>query len=118
MDIVRLGKNLVEIDKHIRIESGPWRKQAKATEELLKNNVTASHYKEGAIDALNKPIVIGETMNYIDWKNPERCYNVYKLEEETVKDKDEQNVVIERFMPVSVHDNYEAALTAAIALAE
>jgi len=117
MDIVRVSKTLVQINDNIRIESGPLRKKAKATKELLKNSVTAGHYKEGAIDSLNKPIVLGEDMDYIDWKNPERCFNVYKIGEETCKDKDEKDVVIERYFPVSVHEDYEEALTAAMKLA-
>ena len=118
MDIVRLGKNLTEIDKCIRVESGPPRKKGIATDKLLDNLVTASHYQVGNFDAYGKVIEHGKEMDYVDWKTEEVVFNVYELKEEIHLDKDDEEVVVERFMPDSVHPDYEAALTAAIALAE
>ena len=42
---------LIVIGKTIRVESGPARKTAIATKELLDDKVTAEHYKVGALDA-------------------------------------------------------------------
>jgi hypothetical protein len=72
----------IKISESIVIESGPAKKKAIATEELLSDAVTAGHYKAGMrkitkpdgsvvekpyVDAMNKPIVLGEEMTYLDW---------------------------------------------------
>lgn len=118
MDIVKLNDNLTEINKIVRVEIGPLRKKATATKELLDNLVTASHYKEGAIDALGKTIVLDKVINYIDWKSNERCWYLYQKEEEIVVDKDNKNVTIERFNRKGDYTTYEEALGEAIKLVE
>jgi hypothetical protein len=57
----------ISISETVVIESGPAKKKAIATEELLSDAVTAGHYKAGAKDAMYKSIVIGQEMTYLDW---------------------------------------------------
>ena len=73
--------NLIEIDNKVRVEAGPVRKRAVATEALLSDDVTSAHYKVGSPDALNKIIELGQPMDYIDWKSPARVFYVYQLDE-------------------------------------
>ena len=118
MDIVRLSDTITEIDKCIRVEPGPMRKKGLATDKLLDNDVTASHYQVGNFDSMGQVIEHGKEMEYIDWKSDERVFNVYELTEETHVDKDGEEVIVERFAKDSDYPDYEAALTKAIALAE
>ena len=92
MKITRTNDDRFEIvtdKKKARIERGPRKITAKATKELLSDDVTASHYFAGerdtpagavgignkkpekivGLDANGKQIKIGEDMTYIDWKN-------------------------------------------------
>jgi len=62
-----MNSESIKISETIVIESGPAKKKAIATEELLSDAVTAGHYKVGGRDAMNKPIVLGEEMTYLDW---------------------------------------------------
>lgn len=108
MKIKELSDILVEItsgDSVARIERGPQRKRAKATDELLSDEVTATHYAVGKPDALNKPIEKGKDMDYIDWKAPksEHVWYVYLLEDG-------------RFQPKSNHANRDDAMSAATEL--
>lgn len=80
MTVVEINETLTEIDGRVRIESGPKRVVAVATNELLDDEVTASHYAAGKKDAVGKPIVLGEEMTYIDWMG-ERGWYVYELVE-------------------------------------
>lgn len=87
----------------IRIEAGPVRRQAVATEALLSEEVTAGHYQVGRPDSMGKPIVLGEPMNYIDWKGAEVAWYVYRHDGE-------------RYQPAGVEASEEAAVQAAAAL--
>lgn len=59
--------DLITIGDRVRIEKGPPLLTATATEALLSNEATASHYEVGKLDALGKPIVLGEEFAYLDW---------------------------------------------------
>jgi hypothetical protein len=78
MQFKKLSPTLTEIDGAVRVESGPVRKHAIATTDLLSDAVTAAHYKVGGRDALGKPIKIGEPMDYIDWLSSDRAWYVYQ----------------------------------------
>ena len=81
---------LIQVRDTVRVEFGPVRKTAVATEELLSNSKTAGHYYAGmgvdpmtkqlkqGIDAFAKPIVLGEEMTYIDYKGV-GAFHVYEL---------------------------------------
>ncbi len=108
MNIVTTG-NITDIDDVYRIEPGPVRKKAVASEELLSDEVTARHYFAGVrkepaydregklrtdpdgkpvyiehvgVDANGRQIKLGEEMEYIDWKSKDRTYYVYKRDED------------------------------------
>lgn len=62
-----------------RVEQGPKTKTAIATEELLSDAKTATHYQVGERDAVGKIIVLGEPMTYHDWlPGGDRIWKVYK----------------------------------------
>lgn len=42
-----MKREMIEVGAMIRVENGPARKTSIATEELLDNSVTASHYQVG-----------------------------------------------------------------------
>lgn len=108
-DIKKISDTITEIDGKVRIESGPARLRAKATKELLSDDVTATHYKVGAIDAVGKKIELGKEMTYIDWKSRDVVFYIYKL------GKDDEGV--QRWLPAAdPQPNYESALTKALAL--
>lgn len=96
-DIRREG-TLIEIDGKVRIEPGPVLLQAKATEELLDNAVTAEHYQPGAFDALSKPIELGKTMSYLDWNGHKAgtegatAFYVYQLDKLTAEELKEREI--------------------------
>lgn len=69
---------IVQLSDKYRAESGPVRKEAVATTELLSNEVTAEHYQEGKFDAMGKTIKLGEKMTYLDYRNA-RCWYLYEL---------------------------------------
>lgn len=104
MHIVQLNPTLTEIDGKVRVEIGPPRKREVATEELLSDEVTASHYQVGKPDALNKPIVIGEEMDYLDWKGL-WVYHVYVLRDG-------------KWQYVSTADNRDQAIADAVQLSQ
>lgn len=135
---------LIDVSETVRIESGPARKRAKASADLLDNKVTASHYlpprpatkaeiadpsalTEGKQffyrDAMGKPIKLGETMDYIDWLAPddEHVWTVYQADSDSLiieTDDDGNKIELPRFMPISVHATRAEAETAAAALDE
>lgn len=74
MDIVRINEDLLQVGDKVRIERGPERKTETATEDLLNNDVTATHYAAGAPDADGNAIVIGQPMVYVDWLGPRGFY--------------------------------------------
>ena len=79
MGVQRINESLYELaDGAYRIELSVITRTATATEELLSNDVTATHYVAGARDATGKLIVIGEQMTYHDWLGKEREWRVYK----------------------------------------
>ncbi|HEV7286500.1 MAG TPA: hypothetical protein VGN75_16720 [Kaistia sp.] len=82
MNIVKLNDDLSEIDGKVRVERGPARKTGKATEALLSDDRTLSHYQVGALDAAGQPIVLGKTMAYLDWLADKGFY-VFGLAEPT-----------------------------------
>lgn len=97
---------LIDLPGGLRVESGPLRKRDVASEALLSDRVTAVHYKAGAVDAMSKPIAIGEEMDYIDWLNRnEKAWNLYREEEG-------------RFAIKGVFATEQEALTAAFNLAK
>ena len=71
--------NILQIGDKFRIEPGPRRCVAVATEELLDNSVTAPHYAllvddtpdgeppRPGVDAAGEPIELGKEMTYLDW---------------------------------------------------
>lgn len=96
-DIRREG-TLIEIDGKVRIEPGPVLVQAKATEELLDDTLTAEHYREGAYDAMAKPIELGKPMHYLDWNGHKAgtdgstCFYVYQLDKLTAEELEEAEI--------------------------
>lgn len=108
MNIEKINNELTKIDNDkIRINSGPIRKTEKATKELLDNKNTAEHYQVGNFDANGDIIEIGKSMHYLDYKNIKKVWYIYQHNGE-------------RFIRVDDigFDNYEAALGAAIELAQ
>ena len=71
---------MIQIGAGVRIESGPARKTAIATKELLDDRVTARHYRNGAKDALGKRIELGKPMDYLDYRSGPVWY-VYQEED-------------------------------------
>lgn len=88
------NESLVQVNDRIRVEWGPARKKAKATEELLSDQKTAPHYKVGTKDALGKPIKVGEDMDYLDYKADYVWYiYILQLEEGPLSDQERQLIV-------------------------
>ena len=102
MDIkITFNGDIISLGDKVRIERGHCRRNAVATKELLSNDVTAAHYFAGmrkvseggktvekvGIDALGKPIVLGEPMDYIDWKSPERAWYLYQMDKDGIWQK-------------------------------
>jgi hypothetical protein len=73
-----MKREMIEIGTTIRVENGPARKTAVATEELLDDAVTASHYQVGSLDAMGKKIVLGKPMTYLDYLAEDVWY-IYQL---------------------------------------
>lgn len=81
--IRQINDDLIHIDDTVVLERGPRRLSAMATDALLSDEVTASHYQVGRPDALGKPIVLGEPMTYLDWnafRQGVGKWYVYKLD--------------------------------------
>lgn len=90
VEVKKVSDTITSVGDNVRIETGPVRKRAVATKELL-GDATASHYHlpiteevdgkkevKVAIDALGKPIEEGKEFDYIDWRNDARAYYVYQ----------------------------------------
>ncbi|MBE3063853.1 MAG: hypothetical protein IMZ69_02400 [Spirochaetes bacterium] len=127
-----MKREMIEIGTTIRVENGPARKTAIATEELLDDAVTVSHYHIGLKDALGKVIVLGEPMTYLDYRGEDVWY-VYQLQEvgvnaagevllpdskhilKTGREPEDREAVrtVEKWIPVAVETTKERALTAA-----
>lgn len=118
--------DIVEINGAVRIEPGHVRRRAVATEELLSNQRTASHYHAPIVtkdanpetgevtevvtyakDAKGKEIKLGEEFDYIDYKSDEQQFNVYVW-------RDDGKGTM-RWMPdIPAAPSYEAAMEAAV----
>ncbi|MBE3088019.1 MAG: hypothetical protein IMZ71_02735 [Chloroflexi bacterium] len=127
-----MKREMIEIGTTIRVENGPARKTAIATEELLDNKVIASHYQAGLKDALGKVIILGEPMTYLDYRG-ELVWYIYQLQEvgvnaegevllpdskhilKTGREPEDRKAVktVEKWLPVAVETTKELALTAA-----
>lgn len=98
----------IQISPSLRIEDGPARKRAVATEELLA--AIRRDYRERMIGADGKKIVLGAEMEYLDWFGP-RVWYLYRWDAKA-----------ERWL--HAHDCYqpfptqEAAIQAAFAMKE
>tara|TARA_Y100001951_G_scaffold102557_1_gene109413 strand:- start:454 stop:891 length:438 start_codon:yes stop_codon:yes gene_type:complete len=133
--------NIIRIEDKsaVRIEPGPRRKREKVTEKLLDDAVTAKHYQVGAKDALGKKITIGETMDYLDWRNRESdpvfyvyrktdvfadpdAYPQYQPPEgrDPGEKRDDGEFIFPRFrwLPVGEYDSEEEAVAAGEAIAK
>lgn len=86
------NEDIINVGSNYRIEVGPAVATAIATEELLHDDNTASHYHapierdDGGIsyakDRLGNPIIIGEEFSYLDWgganADGKRVYYIYE----------------------------------------
>ena len=95
---------LIQISDRVRIETGPERKTAIATEELLDNAVTHSLYQVGVFDSAGNTIVLGQEMEYLDHYGPKVFY-VYRKDE------------TDRYQPMGFYDTAKDAVAAAEKLA-
>ncbi|MCX5570630.1 MULTISPECIES: hypothetical protein [Kaistia] len=94
METIRINEDLIEIGGKARVERGPARKTAEATEALLSNENTAAHYQVSQPvlnedgeqigwshrDALGQPILLGQPMAYLDWLAGRNVFYVYLLD--------------------------------------
>lgn len=140
VDIRRDESGIIHIGDKVRIEAGPRIKTAEATKELLDDTVTASHYQpprratreelddpailtEGKdrlfLDALGKPIQLGEQLTYVDWLAPadEHVFNVYTWGERPDYDPD-KHPQREIWNKVDIKDTELEAIGVAIELAK
>ncbi len=78
MSITYINEDLIDIGGKVRVERGPARKAGKATEALLSDDKTLSHYQIGRLDAVGNVIEAGKTFTYLDWLGPKGWY-VYVL---------------------------------------
>lgn len=75
---VALNERLFVFDDVVAVEYGAVYKTEIATEELLSDTKTASHYVVGAPDAAGNEIVLGQPMTYVDWLG-DHAWFVYRL---------------------------------------
>lgn len=101
-----------QISPDVRVEQGPARREAIATEDVFKRPGIQGKYRLNGPDAMGKRIVAGKPFIYLDRAGPWVWY-VYRLEQ--VQDRDAR--VTERYVPKSVHEDREAAFTEARRLA-
>jgi hypothetical protein len=116
MDIKRSESGMIELNGKVRIERSPPRRQEIATEALLSDEVTASHYAVGLPDALGKIIALGEPFDFIDFKAEKPVFTVYLLTE-VIDEVAGAKIKNLRFLPKGVRETEEAALSQAIPLA-
>lgn len=101
--------NIMQIGENVRIETGPIRKVAKATLELLDNEVTASHYQPDALDAVGQPIELGSDMTYLDWNGHQlgtegaTGYYVYGLRARTADERKALEIADDATDPDQTH---------------
>jgi hypothetical protein len=96
-----------QISPRVRVEPGPVRRTAVASEELLADEATAKHYQVGRRDAAGEPIELGKEMTYLDYRGA-RVFKVYLLSEAGDG---------ERYVWQSEHPQFEDAVVAATKLA-
>ena len=78
-----------EVPGIVRVEMAKPYRTVVATEDLLDDKVTAEHYRVGTFDALGKPIVLGEDMTYVDWRNPQDVvWRVYEWHLDEASDRE------------------------------
>ena len=87
MLVTKVNANITHVGDSVILERGCVRRKAIATEELLSNDVTQSHYVVGRLDALGKEIVLGEEMAYIDWKSSDRVWYIYSQSGKKLEDQ-------------------------------
>jgi hypothetical protein len=93
MATVKREGDLISIGDSVRIERGPPLLTATATEALLADEKTASHYKVGQADALGNPIVLGEPFAYLDYGGNEvEGKRVFYVFQKVALTEDERNV--------------------------
>lgn len=132
--------DMVEIGGTVRIEPGPRKVVAKATEELLGNDMTADHYFAGervvgqdadgndlthlGIDALAVPIVVGKDMTYLDWvafqkdadAGHDKVFYLYQLSKPTKAEKEARESDAPFFREIAVFENEEEAISKGLEL--
>lgn len=91
----------------VRIELGPQVIHMPCNESNISNAVTSAHYQVGALDALGKIIVMGETMACVDWRAKLQP-KVWKVYQQTDGG----------FVKVDQTEDKQQALALALALAE
>lgn len=129
-----MERELIQVNDSVRVENGPVRVTAVATKELLDNKETAKHYYTGirklsdgrkrrGIDAMGKPIMIGEEMTFLDYRHVWGYY-VYQMQDVMLDEKgritddeeqamrnDEDEIIIEhRYIQVGFDYDREKAL--------
>jgi hypothetical protein len=117
---LRVNEALVEIGDKVRVEAGPEMLTAIATETLLADDATASHYKVGRKDKLGRTIQIGQEMAYLDWLSP-NVFHLYELstEDETVELEGGPEIQsVTRWRRRGFYRSETEALAAGVALAE
>lgn len=138
---IRREGDIIFVGDKVAIERGPARLTAKATEELLSNNVTADHYQpprpatpeeiERAdiltkgdqrlfLDAAGVPIELGKTMTYLDHLNPEPGFYIMELADRPDYDADkhgEKQIWQERGYVAVKNGDAEAAQLEALNIA-
>lgn len=68
------------------------------------------------VDAMGKPIKVGETHDFIDWKGTRPpVFTVYRLED--VPHRKIKGKTVPRFMPKGAHADPDAAMSQAVTLA-
>jgi hypothetical protein len=113
MDIVEINETLTEINGKVRVEAGPRRVHAVATEELLDDSVTSPHYKAGLRDAQGKRIKLNEEFDYLDWMGQKVFYVYHLQEQEVTKDQ----ALTHKWVEVGVYESQIEAMAIAGALA-
>ena len=110
VDVRRVHEDMVDVGDTVKLERGPQRITAVATEQLLDNMTTAPHYfaptrvktptgvqEVSARDAEGKPIRLGESMTYLDWMTPrdQQGWYLYEREPREVFVNDDDGYVVE-----------------------
>ena len=96
-----------EIPGIVRVEKAKPYRTAMATEALLQNDRTATHYQVGKPDSFAKPIVLGEEMTFVEWHKPEDF--VWRVYEWHLDERDD----IEKWVPAGDFKTRDEAVNAA-----